>query len=174
MRGKFEEEPGGLFSFSEAPIRIGVCKCTWMALNSVTYGGLIFSVIFLLFQIAPPFRLTLDSFRGSPDGDWGMLQHSLLLGSELGVLAMIAFLTFLVPTLIMTWITALVFQYLFGRGLFGRRKGLVQEGYQIAKDITWMAIKSMLKKANVAATVVVVFAVLVCGFNNSKAARADM
>lgn len=166
MAGKFEEEPGGLFTFSEAPIRIGVCKCTWMALTSVTYGGLIFWAIFLLFQITPPFRLRLNTFRGSPNEDWEMLQHSLLLGSELGLLAMVAFLTFLVPTLIMTWITALVFQYLFGRRFFGRRKALIQEGCQIAKDITWMAIKSMLRKVNVAATIVLIFALLACGFNS--------
>ncbi|CAM6104560.1 unnamed protein product [Calypogeia fissa] len=159
--GKFEEEQGGLFSYSEAPIRIAACKCTWMALTSVTYGGLIFSVMFLLFQIIPPLRLTL----GSLTGEWGMLQLSLLLGSELGLLGIVAFMTMLVPTLIMTWITALVFQYLFGRRLFGRSKGLVQEGAQIAKDITWMAFKSMLREANIAAIVVLIVALVASSFN---------
>lgn len=163
--GKFEEEAGGLFSYSEAPIRIGVFKCTWMALTSLTYGGLAFSTMFLLFQIIPPFRLTLDSFRDSSGGQWGMLHLSLLLGSELGLLGIVAFMTMLVPTLIMTWITALVFQYLFGRRVFGRSEGLVQEGSQIAKDITWMAFKSMLRKANIAATFVLIIALLVGGFN---------
>ncbi|CAM6107175.1 unnamed protein product [Calypogeia fissa] len=163
--GKFEEEQGGLFSYSEAPIRIAACKCTWMALTSVTYGGLIFSVMFLLFQIIPPLRLTFGSLRGSSTGEWETLQLSLLLGSELGLLGIVAFMTMMVPTLIMTWITALVFQYLFGRRLFGRSKGLVQEGAQIAKDITWMAFKSMLREANIAAIVVLIVALVASSFN---------
>jgi hypothetical protein len=169
MAGKFEEDPGGLFTFSEAALRIGIYKCTWMAFTSVQYGALAFSVTFLVFQvifllsqITPPF-----TFSWNPDRDW-LLHHSLLLGSEITLLGGVAFITLLVPTLIMTWITALVFQYLFGRDFIGRRERLVAEGSSIAKDIMWVAFKSMLKKANIAATFVLIFALLAFNMNGRK------
>ncbi|BBN17629.1 hypothetical protein MPTK1_7g15890 [Marchantia polymorpha subsp. ruderalis] len=161
-RTNFEEEKGGIFSLSKVPIRIAVCKCSWMVWCTVLYGGMLFWALFLVFQITPPW---MSSFKPLSRGasEWTLLHNSVILGTEVGLLAMVALITFLVPALIMTWITALVFEYMFGRGLFGRPQRLIEDGSMIARDISWMAFKSVVKEGNVVAVIVVIICMLTCG-----------
>ncbi|KAL2612133.1 hypothetical protein R1flu_023825 [Riccia fluitans] len=158
----FEEENGGLFNLSESPIRIAVCKCSWMAWCTLLYGGMLFWGLFLVFQLTPPW---IWSFRGLPTSasEWSLIHNSVILGTEIGLLAMVALITFLVPALIMTWITALVFEYMFGRGLFGRSQRLIEDGSMIARDISWMAFKSAVKEGNIVAFIVVIVCLLTYG-----------
>ncbi|KAL3683185.1 hypothetical protein R1sor_001207 [Riccia sorocarpa] len=51
---------------------------------------------------------------------------------------------------------SLVFEYMFGRGLFGRSQRLIDDGTMIARDMTWMAFKTVMKEGNLVAFLVVI------------------
>ncbi|KAH7435649.1 hypothetical protein KP509_06G073700 [Ceratopteris richardii] len=77
---------------------------------------------------------------------------SLLVGTDMGVLAVIVCLVFLVPRMIMTWITALVFEFIFERKL-QRSKAVVENGKRLAREISIATIRNALKGGEVAAIV---------------------
>ncbi|KAH7435651.1 hypothetical protein KP509_06G073700 [Ceratopteris richardii] len=70
----------------------------------------------------------------------------------MGVLAVIVCLVFLVPRMIMTWITALVFEFIFERKL-QRSKAVVENGKRLAREISIATIRNALKGGEVAAIV---------------------
>lgn len=84
------------------------------------------------------------------------LQISLLLGAWFGFLSIVALTLLLVPIVIIAWTTALVIQFLFGKG-FGHPRRFIQDGHQMAIEICRHTIVNILQEGRVVGLVAGVF-----------------
>ncbi|XP_024524986.1 uncharacterized protein LOC112344443 [Selaginella moellendorffii] len=98
--------------------------------------------------------------------DWSPLQLSCFLGIEIGLLTIFALFILLIPAMILTWTTALLFDYACSRGL-ARRQLLIQDGNQLAREIVFGTLKSIVREGNFIA-VLVALGVLLGAFFSSQ------
>lgn len=138
----------GNVSYSEAALRLTIAKLLWI--YSFTAGlAALFCCIYLGIKMIIMWKVAMYTQALSP------LDLSLLVGTDIGVLAVIVCLVFLVPRMIMTWITALVFEFIFDRKLQGSRAA-VEDGKKLAREISIITIRNALKGGEVAAIVAAV------------------
>ncbi|CAM6129174.1 unnamed protein product [Calypogeia fissa] len=90
---------------------------------------------------------------------WSVVKASVVLGTEVGLFAMAVLLVLMVPRMIVTWTTAVVFKYilsLFVSGKSSSRHEIVREGNKIAKEISWITLTSVVGEGNVVAASVLI------------------
>lgn len=80
------------------------------------------------------------------------LYFSLLVGTDVGVVAVILTLAYLTPRMVITWITTLVLEIILGRRLHHRIEA-VKFGERIAREMSKMTFKIALKGGEIAAMV---------------------
>lgn len=93
------------------------------------------------------------SVRNSSATRWSIAGATFLLGLEVGVLVITGLLAFLIPRMVMTWTTTIVFEYIFGKGL-EEQQVLIRDGRKIARELFVWILTSVLRVAVVGAVVV--------------------
>lgn len=143
-----DSDETGSYSYSEAALRLTIARLLWI--YSFTAGvAALFCCIYLGIKMIIMWKMAMYTRALSP------FDLSLLVGSDIGVLAVIVCLVFLVPRMIMTWITALVFEFIFDRKLH-RSRAAVENGKKLAREISIITIRNALKGGEVAAIVAAV------------------
>ncbi|MCO5599994.1 hypothetical protein L7F22_054102 [Adiantum nelumboides] len=139
------DEGRGSYAYSEAAFRVTIARLLWI--YSLTAGVLaLFCCIYLGVKMVVVWKVAMYSQALSP------FDLSLLVGTDVGVLAVVVCLVFLVPRMIMTWITALVFEFVFERKL-QRGNAVVENGKKLAREISIITIRNALKGGEIAAMV---------------------
>lgn len=94
---------------------------------------------------------------------WTKFQISLLLGVGVAIFSIVSCTLFLIPMLIITWTTALVIQFLFGKSLRQTHR-FIQDGNRMAMEIFHHSLVNILQEGKVAGVV----AGTVCFFSLNK------
>lgn len=80
---------------------------------------------------------------------WPVFEAYLLLGAEICLFVVVTMFASMIPSLIMTWITAVVFNYLFGKRTGRERhEKLVRSASDLAKEMSWTTLKSAVREGN--------------------------
>eukprot|EP00250_Pteridium_aquilinum_P022480 c25389_g1_i1 orf=919-1449(-) len=146
--GEADSDQTGGHSYSEAALRLTIARLLWI--YSFTAGIVaLFFCIYLGIRMIIMWKVAMYTRALSP------FELSLLIGTDMGLLTVVVCLVFLVPRMIMTWITALVFEFIFDRKLQHRR-AVVENGKKLAREISIITIRNALKGGEVAAMVAAV------------------
>eukprot|EP00250_Pteridium_aquilinum_P022482 c25389_g1_i4 orf=726-1346(-) len=121
--GEADSDQTGGHSYSEAALRLTIARLLWI--YSFTAGIVaLFFCIYLGIRMIIMWKVAMYTRALSP------FELSLLIGTDMGLLTVVVCLVFLVPRMIMTWITALVFEFIFDRKLQHRR-AVVENGKKL-------------------------------------------
>lgn len=131
--------------YSEAAATVGICKLLWIYSFAIAVAAVCYS-IYLAARMVFMWKAALYSQALSP------LNLSILVGTDVGLLAIITSLVFLIPRMIMTWVTALVFSIIFDCKLH-RGSEAVQNGKKLAREISRITLLNALKGGEIVAMV---------------------
>ncbi|KAJ7571365.1 hypothetical protein O6H91_01G161000 [Diphasiastrum complanatum] len=146
--------------YSEAALKVAFCKLSWV-------GGYlaVFAVLFwCLFLLSRFYFLWRVNVYNRVAAERSLLEASILVGTEVGVLAMAVLLVFLIPRMIMTWTTALVFDFIFGRA-HGSQEVLVEDGSKMAVELSISTLKRVVREGNRVAIIVGILCLLLGAFS---------
>ncbi|KAJ7560627.1 hypothetical protein O6H91_04G137500 [Diphasiastrum complanatum] len=129
--------------YSEDALMVGLCKLTWLGGHMAVLAALFWG-IFLIIRFTFLWRLNVYSRVATERSSW---EASIVVGTEVGLLAMAVLLVLLIPRMIMTWTTALVFEFIFGRG-HGRQEVIVEDGSKMAVELSISTLKRVVREGN--------------------------
>lgn len=134
--------------YSEAAVRVGLFK--FLRVYCFTTGvGIVFFSAYLVIRMVIIWKIAMYS---QPLSVWHL---SVLVGTDVGVVVVLLSLIFLVPRMIMTWITAMVLEIIFDRKLH-RGQQAVKNGKVLAREISRITLVNALKGGETAAIVAAV------------------
>lgn len=118
---------------------IVICMC-------VLLGGLLWCMMRTISSIH---RWRPPSGSGTDPSNWPVVKAYLLLGAEITLFVIVTVFACMIPSLIMTWITAVVLYYLFGiRWGSKRHERLIRNASDLAKEMSWSTLKSAVLEGN--------------------------
>ena len=139
---KFKEEERRVGVFSESALTVALAKLLWIYTFTLGFGTLFMTLVFAIRTILL-WKLTIYTQSLSP------LDLSLVVGSDIGAVSAVVFLILLIPRMIITWTTALIFRFIFDRKLH-RDQTLVENGKKMAREISIITISNALQGGEIA------------------------
>jgi hypothetical protein len=150
-------------------MQLKVVKYSSLACYAALLGGLLWCVALTIrpiLQWRPPENTAAQM-------PWQVSQAYLLLGALLSLFFTVFLLAFMVPRMIVTWITTIVIDYLITKS-FGRSgdRQLVRTASDFAKEISWDTFKSVAREGNLIGIGIVVLCLLPWLFGTSTVLRS--
>jgi hypothetical protein len=131
-----------LWFLSEAAFTVAIAKLLWIYTFSLGFAILSITLGFALRMIIL-WKIAMYTQNLSP------LDLSLLVGSDIGAISAISFLILLIPRMIITWTTALIFEFVFDRKL-QRDQKMIENGKKMAREISITMISNALQGGEIA------------------------
>ena len=143
--GEEDEERQRVGFYSDSALIVGIAKLLWIYTFSLGIGALLITLGFTIRMIIL-WKITVYTKCLSP------LDLSIVVGSDIDVISAVGLLILLVPQMIITWTTALIFDFIFDRKLH-RGQAIIENGKKLAREISFTTIRNALKGGEIAGIV---------------------
>jgi ribose/xylose/arabinose/galactoside ABC-type transport system permease subunit len=162
-----EEEPSFVLNYSS---QLRLVEYSSLACYAAVLGALLWCMSLTVRPILrwrPP-----DNTTDVHIPPWQVAQAYLLLGALISLFFAVFLLALMVPRMIMTWITAIVFDYLITKS-FGRSRQhqIVRTASDFAREISWDTFKNAAREGNMIGIGIVVLCLLPWLFGTSTVLR---
>ncbi|KAG0555777.1 hypothetical protein KC19_11G002300 [Ceratodon purpureus] len=129
------------------PLTMMIRKTSIVGCLLVFLGGLLWCILQTVHSIQqwqPPSGEDMDPLC------WPVVEAYLFLVAQLSLFVTVTLFAFMIPSLVMTWIVAVVIEYLFGIriGKKGHRR-LIEKGGDWAREMSWSTFKSAIREGKV-------------------------